>query len=364
MDWPNQTPAALNAFYGNPDKNNDGAPDLEWQRENLVAIPVPYAMFYDGKKVTKISVHKKCADALSRALIAVSKITTAEERKQYQLDRFGGVFNFRRKRGGTSLSTHSWAIAIDLAPALNGFGVKYGSRPNMMPMKVVEAFEAEGATWGGLWSNPDAMHFQFADIPGGKKPAVKPVAKPVEAPPKPEAITDEATVAKVQQQLWDLGYTEVGSKRPDGTFDGKIGRYTRAAILAFRDDNDLPTVNYIDEAMLLALLRAQPREVSTARTEAPAAVVREKVPEVQSNWLSKVGGAAGAAVSGVGLGVTGVLDNLDGARGFLEPLKGFVGDVPPWVWFLLLGAAALALFFNARRGEQQGIQAFQSGERR
>lgn len=363
MDWPNQAAADLNRFYGNPDANGDGAPDLKWQQENLATIVPPYPMFYDGKKVSKISVHKKAAESLLRVLTKIKAITTAAERKQYGLDQFGGVFNFRRKRGGTSLSTHSWAIAIDLAVALNGFGVAYGSQPNMMPLKVVAAFEEEGWTWGGLWSKPDAMHFQAADIPGGKATAPKPA--PIESRPEPTgAISDKPTVAQVQARLFELGYTEVGSRRKDGTYDGSVGDMTKAAILAFRNDSGLPVVDYIDQAMLLALMSAKPRTLAPARTEAKPAEVREQVPEARSSWWTQIGAYILGIPATIGAATSGVLDNLDGSRGYLEPIKQFAGDIPPWVWFLAVGGVAAFIWWRSQQTQSRITTAFQTGERR
>lgn len=361
--WPTQAPAALNAFYGNPDANGDGAPDLKWQQENLTTITPPYPMFYDGKKVSKISVHKKAAESLLQVLKKIKAITTEAERKQYGLDQFGGVFNFRRKRGGTSLSTHSWAIAIDLAVALNGFGVAYGSQPNMMPLKVVAAFEEEGWTWGGLWSNADAMHFQAAEVPG-QKASPKPSPDIVQTAPATGAITDKPTVAQVQARLFELGYTEVGSRKKDGTFDGGIGDMTKAAILAFRNDNGLPVVDHIDQAMLLALLSAKPRVLAPARTEAKPAEVREHVPEAKAAWWSQMGAWVLGVPATAGAAVSGVLDNLDGSRGYLEPVKQFAGDIPSWVWFLGVAGVALFIWWRSRQAQAASLTAFQTGERR
>lgn len=350
-DWPNQSTAALNKFYGNPD-NGSGSADLDWQRANLTTIIPPYPMFYDGKKVGKITVHKLVADSLLRVLTKIGQEFPAAERKRYGLDQFGGVFNFRRKRGGTGLSTHSWAVAIDLAVALNGFGVKYGSKPNMMPMRVVEIFEAEGWTWGGLWSNPDAMHFQAADVSGS-------VSRPVDtAAHSVNAITDAATVTQVQSRLKELGYTEVGE------IDGKVGKMTRTAILAFRNENDMPLVDYIDQDMRIALLDAKPRQLAPARAEAKPAEVREQVPEARAAWWTKISAWVAGGVSAIGVAVDGVLDNLDGARGWLEPVKNFVGDVPVWMWFAILGAGAFFLWQKSRKAEVAIQTAYQSGERR
>ncbi len=163
--WPKQNPAAMNAFYGDPDVNNDLTQDLDWAVKNLTQIVPPYPMFYAGKPVKLITCHVKVADSLKRILGQIGEAFDAAERKQYGLDEYGGVNNFRAKRSNPdSLSVHSWACAIDLSPTINAFRVKYGSRPNMMPPLVVDFFEAEGWTWGGPWSNGDAMHFQAADI--------------------------------------------------------------------------------------------------------------------------------------------------------------------------------------------------------
>jgi len=160
-NWPKQS--QMPAFYGNPARS-DGTADPKWEAANLIAIPPAYPLFYAGKPVRSIRVHRLVADSLSRILSRIGKEISPADIKRCGLDQFGGVHNFRQKRAGVSLSTHAFACAIDLAPALNPFKVAYGSRPNMMPMQVVKIFEAEGWVWGGLWSNGDAMHFQAAKI--------------------------------------------------------------------------------------------------------------------------------------------------------------------------------------------------------
>lgn len=67
------------------------------------------------------------------------------------------------------------------------------------------------------------------------------------------------SIREVQTRLRALGYHEVG------TVDGMIGPRTRAAILAFRDDNDLARVPIIDVALTDALDRAAPRAVAPER---------------------------------------------------------------------------------------------------
>src|SRR5690606_8564704 len=118
--WPKQSAAAMNAFYGNPDANHDGAPDRTWQQRDLVQLTPPYQMFYDGNPVSRITVHKLAADSLMWVLTRIADRFDAKLRRHYGLDHFGCIFNFRGKRGNSkSLSVHSWAAAIDLAVARN-----------------------------------------------------------------------------------------------------------------------------------------------------------------------------------------------------------------------------------------------------
>ncbi|CUH61544.1 C40 family peptidase [Thalassobacter stenotrophicus] len=74
-------------------------------------------------------------------------------------------------------------------------------------------------------------------------------------------IAPEVTlsVEAVQRRLKTLGYHEVG------IIDGIVGPRTRAAILAFRNDNSLPLVPIIDVVMAEALEDAGPRAITPAR---------------------------------------------------------------------------------------------------
>jgi hypothetical protein len=75
----------------------------------------------------------------------------------------GGCFNPRFNRGGDpgfSLSRHAWGIAIDINPSTN----PYGAVPTL-PRSVVEVFRRWGFSWGGGWSTPDGMHFEWRQLP-------------------------------------------------------------------------------------------------------------------------------------------------------------------------------------------------------
>lgn len=177
---------------------------------------------------------------------------------------------------------------------------------------------------------------------------------------KPDAPTfeAEAVIRGVQEKLVALGYTEVGG------LDGKVGPLTRAAILAFRADNKLPLTPTVDADMIAALAVAKPRKLAPERTEATSADVREKVPEVRSNWLAKVGAFVVGIPAMLGAGFDGILNNLGIATGYIQPVKDALWDVPGWVWLLLVAAVALGLGLIARHGEAKGVEAFQDGSRR
>ncbi|MBP6748146.1 MAG: M15 family metallopeptidase [Xanthomonadaceae bacterium] len=73
-----------------------------------------------------------------------------------------GGFNYRIMRGSARLSMHSWSCAVDFDSARNRFG---DTTPNFASIpQVLEAFDAEGWTWGGRWRRPDGMHWQAADV--------------------------------------------------------------------------------------------------------------------------------------------------------------------------------------------------------
>lgn len=157
--WP--TEKEVQKFYGNPDTNFDGTPDPSWEAENIVGLKPAYAMvlaWNPAQPVSRIRVHRLCAESLGECLAKIGELGT-DFIHHHELHHFGGAFNFRVKRGGHTLSMHSYGCAIDLSPRINAFKKKW-DKTTMMPEKVVEIFEAAGWQFGGRWSVGDAMHFQ------------------------------------------------------------------------------------------------------------------------------------------------------------------------------------------------------------
>lgn len=161
------------------------------------------------------------------------------------------------------------------------------------------------------------------------------------------------SVREVQARLKALGYHEVGS------VDGQIGPRTRAAILAFRDDNNLPRVPIIDVALTEALASAEPRPVAPER----AAGVPESS-RIVTAANAQVGlGVLGAAGS-VAAQIAPALTQAEEARDTAERVLGLVGladvvqAVLPWV-----GAAVfIGVIFYALKARNARIEDHRSGK--
>jgi hypothetical protein len=76
-----------------------------------------------------------------------------------ELKTWDGCFNIRKKRGLSSMSLHSWGIAIDVNAFENGLG----QTPKLSP-EFVKCFTDNGFDWGGTWKRKDGMHFQLKSI--------------------------------------------------------------------------------------------------------------------------------------------------------------------------------------------------------
>lgn len=142
--WPEQDTLSMTRFFG---KAGDEL--------NLTSMDVDgLGVKYDGKLVKTIRCNVKVAESLSRILEAIANSHSA-----YVLGEYGGCFNFRKMRGGNSLSVHSWGAAIDLDPDSNGNNQAWPTS-STMPLEVMEIFAREGWIPAGAFWGRDAMHFQ------------------------------------------------------------------------------------------------------------------------------------------------------------------------------------------------------------
>lgn len=146
--WPNASQAALRAFYGEPGDES-----------NLVSIAFPFPVFYDGKLVKSTRVHKKCAASLLRVLTRIGENYFANRGIMEEAEDYGGCYNFRLKRGGSSYSLHAFGAAIDLDADDNTFRDSWPMQADM-PLEIMEEFAREGWKSAGMFWGYDSMHFE------------------------------------------------------------------------------------------------------------------------------------------------------------------------------------------------------------
>lgn len=146
--WPKSDQNSLRTFYGQPGDES-----------NLVTVDFPFQTFYEGKVVRKFRCHKKVADSLLRVLTNINSKYSKNRQIMEEAEDFGGVYNFRNKRGSTSLSVHAWGAAIDLDADDNTFRDSWPMKADM-PLEVIEEFAKEGWLSAGAFWGYDAMHFQ------------------------------------------------------------------------------------------------------------------------------------------------------------------------------------------------------------
>ena len=144
--------------YGQP--NETGAGYL-----TVIQLPYPMRLAWDlDVKVTRMSCHKDVEDKLLAVFNDLLCHYGYDEIVRLGIDLFGGCFNYRRMRGGSSWSLHSWGIAIDLDPARNKLKESKRTarfaRPEYKPM--IDIFYKHGFISLGVEKNFDFMHFEIA----------------------------------------------------------------------------------------------------------------------------------------------------------------------------------------------------------
>jgi hypothetical protein len=156
LDFPPERQEALNDYYGEPCQGK------------LVRVRCPWTLRLDWNleaTTTAIAIHEKLSQSLADVLEEVFTTYGAEGIKKYGLDRYGGSFNCRKKRGSLSAwSTHAWGIALDWYPSRNK--LNWNSRkaslahPDLDPWW--EIWERYGWTSLGRTEDRDWMHVQAA----------------------------------------------------------------------------------------------------------------------------------------------------------------------------------------------------------
>ncbi len=138
------------AFAGG---GNAISPEAGWVAANIVTEPVPL--------IGLLRCHRTIMPALRGALQEVADAGLAGAIDLADTRRNGGCYVPREVRSpgsnsGGSLSRHSWGIAVDINPRTNAFG----ATPRI-DRRVVAIFHRWGFAWGGGFTIPDGMHFEW-----------------------------------------------------------------------------------------------------------------------------------------------------------------------------------------------------------
>lgn len=151
--------------------------------KNLTAITLPFPMCLDWdptKSVSKLTCHKLIAVPLAEVLSEILREYTQPKIHELGIDQLSGCFNHRPKRGYETqyaaaieqgnldeavkyLSTHSWAIAIDLDADRNKLKESHKTARFAREeyKKMIDIFYKHGFISYGREKDYDWMHFEF-----------------------------------------------------------------------------------------------------------------------------------------------------------------------------------------------------------
>lgn len=150
--WPASDTTSLTRFYGRPGDES-----------NLVTFEFPYPAYYDGKRVRTGRCHRLVKDSLLRVMGRIGEKYSQDPGIMEEAQDYAGMFNFRNKRLGSTLSVHAWGAAIDLDADDNTFRQHWPLEADM-PIEIIEEFAREGWVSAAAFWGYDAMHFQATRI--------------------------------------------------------------------------------------------------------------------------------------------------------------------------------------------------------
>ena len=141
-----------------------GTPNEKGTYLKTINLPYPMRIAWDlDSKITKMRCHALVADKFLDVFNDLLAHYGYEKLVELGIDLYGGCFNFRKMRGGSEWSRHSWGIAIDLDPARNKLketkATARFARPEYKPM--IDIFYKHGFISLGIEKNYDWMHFQI-----------------------------------------------------------------------------------------------------------------------------------------------------------------------------------------------------------
>ena len=139
---------AVGVFDYTPIGGGRIAPDPAWVRSHIVTETVPI--------LGSVTCNKYVMPQLKAALAEVVQLGLSSK---IDPDQYAGCYYPRFIAGSTTLSNHSFGLALDL----NTPGNQRGTVGDM-DRGVVAVFKRWGFAWGGDWRFTDPMHFELSKI--------------------------------------------------------------------------------------------------------------------------------------------------------------------------------------------------------
>lgn len=155
--WPRQRD--MSSFFGPAGSSRATAGKCQ--------LPFPFVIAWNtSQKVSRFSCHELVAAPMTKIFAKAAAHYGEDRFRELRLDRFGGCYNNRNKRGGRTKSTHAFGIAVDLDPERNQ--LRWNRHRAAFAGSEYDAFwrivESEGAVSLGRSRDFDWMHFQFARL--------------------------------------------------------------------------------------------------------------------------------------------------------------------------------------------------------
>jgi hypothetical protein len=133
----------------------------------LVQLPFKMKLAWDKQtEISKIRCHEKIAESVQIVFEDIASKYSQTEIETHGFDIYGGCFNYRKKRGGSTLSTHAYGIAIDIDPERNALSMNHTKAylAKAECDKFWDCWENQGFTSLGRAKDFDWMHVQAPSV--------------------------------------------------------------------------------------------------------------------------------------------------------------------------------------------------------
>ena len=140
-----------------------GVPNQSGTYLSSANIPFPLVIAWDQSQiVSRIRCHKLEVPNVILIFQDILNEYGLDNIKKLGINLFGGCFNYRQMRGGSSWSRHAWGTAIDLDPARNQLNETKKTARFARPeyKRMIDIFESHGWLSLGRLRNYDWMHFE------------------------------------------------------------------------------------------------------------------------------------------------------------------------------------------------------------